>query len=383
MALGYNPRLAFNRSLILTDAEINELRLSCHTVLPGHRQPSPAESFTAMAQWCEANQVRHDTYGEGELVQQFEQKIAALLGMPAALFCMTGTMTQVTALRLACAERGSPLVALHPSSHILKHERSNFQLLNHFQAVQLGEPYRPWTLADLQSFAEPIAAAQYELPMREIGGQLPSWDELTAVKAHCREKNIHLHMDGARLWEAMSGFGRSLEEIASGFDSVYVSFYKGIGGMGGAMLLGSAAFVAKAKVWMHRQGGNVFRRTPYVVAAAMQFEQRLAAMPAYFARTQWLFECLSSYPQLTPNPAAPQSNMLHLYLPVNKEKATGARNAIAREHGIWLFGNAVNTALPEQCMFEWYVGDQLLAMPDAEVRRALDLLVAAISCQPT
>lgn len=365
----------------MTDADISALRLSCHSLLPGHRQPSPAESFAAMAQWCETNQIKHDTYGEGALVQQFEQKIADLLGMPAALFCMTGTMTQVTALRLACAERGSQLVALHPSSHILKHERSNFQLLDHFQAVQLGDPFRPWTLADLQSFAEPIAAVQYELPMREIGGQLPGWEELSAIKAHCREKNIHLHMDGARLWEAMSGFGHSLANIARGFDSVYVSFYKGIGGMGGAMLLGSAEFIAKAKVWMHRQGGNMFRRTPYVVAAAMQFEQRLAAMPDYYARTLWLYECLKAYPQLTPNPAAPQSNMLHLYLPVSKEKATEARNAVARDHGIWLFGNAVNTALPDQCMFEWYVGDQLLAMPDAEVVHAIDLLVAAIARQ--
>ena len=363
----------------MTDAEISALRLSCHSHLPGHRQPSPAESFAAMAQWCETNQIKHDTYGEGELVQQFEQKIACLLGMPAALFCMTGTMTQVTALRLACAERANPLVALHPSSHILKHERSNFQLLDHFQAVQLGDPYRPWTVADLKNFAEPIAAAQYELPMREIGGQLPSWNELKAIKLHCLEKNIHLHMDGARLWEAMCGFERSLEEIARGFDSVYVSFYKGIGGMGGAMLLGSEEFIAGAKVWMHRQGGNMFRRTPYVVAAAMQFEQRLAAMPDYLIRTLWLYECLKSYPQLTPNPAAPHCNMLHLYLPVSKEKATDVRNAIAREHGIWLFGNAINTALPDQCMFEWYVGDQLLAMPDADVRHALDLLVAAIS----
>lgn len=366
----------------MTNAEIILLRQSCHTVLPGHRQPSPAESFAAMAEWCEANQVNHDVYGEGELVQQFEQKIAALLGMEAALFCMSGSMTQVTALRLACSERGSKLVALHPSSHILKHERSNFQLLAHFQALQLGDAFRPWTVDDLKSFAEPLAAVQYELPMREIGGQLPSWDELAAIKSYCHEQNIHLHMDGARLWEAAAGLEHSLAEIAAGFDTVYVSFYKGIGGMGGAMLLGSTAFIEKAKVWMHRQGGNMFRRTPYVVAAAMQFDARLAAMPTCFARTLWLYDLLKTYPQFTANPAAAQSNMLHLYLPLTKEKATEIRNSIAREHGIWLFGTAVHTALPDQCMFEWYVGDQMLALPDDKVRHALDLLAQAIT-QPS
>jgi threonine aldolase len=113
-----------------------------------------------------------------------------------------------------------------------------------------------------------------------------------------------------------AAYQRSASEIAAGFDSVYVSLYKGIGGMGGAMLLGSADFVAKAQEWFRRQGGNVYQRTPYVVAAAMQFDARLAAMPDYFRRTQWLYETLREYPLLTPNPARPQASMLHLHLPV-------------------------------------------------------------------
>lgn len=363
----------------MNEAELLALRLSCHTILPGHRQLSPAESFTNMAAWCAANQVQHDTYGEGALVQAFEQKIADLLGMEAGLFCITGTMTQVTALRLACAEKNSSLVGLHPTSHILLHERSNFQLLQHFTALQIGNPHRPWNVDDLSGIAEPVASVQYELPMREIGGQLPTWDELVAIKNYCRQQNIHLHMDGARLWEAASGFGRSLKEITAGFDTAYVSFYKGIGGLGGAMLLGRKEFIAKAKVWMQRQGGNVFRRTPYVVAAAMQFDQRLAEMPACFERTVWLYRLLQDYPQFKPNPAAPHSNMLHLHLPLAKDQAIAIRNQIAQQHGIWLFGNATHTALPEHCMFEWYVGDQLLQMEEQTARRALDLLATAIT----
>ncbi len=362
----------------MTDAEISALRQNCHTTLPGHRAITPAETFARMAAWSEQHQVQHDTYGEGELVQSFESKIAALLGIEAGLFCITGTLTQVTALRMACEERGSPLVALHASSHILVHEKSNFQLLDHFKAVQVGNPYRPWTLRDLQAQPEKIAAAQYELPMREIGGQLPDWEELNAIKAHCRQQDIHLHMDGARLWEAAAGYGRSLAEVSAGFDTVYVSFYKGIAGLGGAMLLGSVDFIAKARVWMHRQGGSVFRRSPYVVAAAMQFDQRLAALPACFARTLWLFEELRAYPEFKTNPAAPQCNMLHLYLPTDRDTAITIRNRIAQEHGIWLFNNAVHTALPGQCMFEWYVGDNLLAMDDEKLRQALQLLAQAL-----
>ncbi len=363
----------------LTPAETQVLRQSCHSFLAGHFQPTPAEEFAAMAQWCVDKNIAHDVYGEGSLVQQFEQQVATLLGMEAATFCITGTMAQSVALRLACAGRDNRRVALHPTSHILKHERSNFQLLDHFHALQIGDALCPWAVADLKALNEPIAAAQYELPMREIGGQLPTWEALNAIKAYCREQSIHLHMDGARLWEAACGFGQRLQDIATGFDSVYVSFYKGMGGMGGSMLLGSASFNAQARLWMQRLGGNVYRRSPYVVSAAMQFEQRLAAMPACFQRTVWLYELLKAYPLLTANPGTPHTNMLHLYLPVAADTANGIRNRIAKEHGIWLFGRAVNAALPGHCMFEWYAGDQLVQMPDDTVRSAMDLLSDAVA----
>ena len=360
----------------MTDAE---LRLSCTTHLPGHRQPSPAQLFAAMGAWCEANGVAHDTYGCGPLIQDFEQKVARLLGFEAALFCITGTMTQATALRIACAERGSRLVALHPTSHILRHERGNHQLFDHFQALQIGDQHRPWTLEDLKGIPDKLGAATLELPMREIGGRCPSWEQLAEIKGYCREQSIHLHLDGARLWETAAAYQRSAGEIAAGFDSVYVSLYKGIGGMGGAMLLGSAAFVAKAQEWFRRQGGNVYQRTPYVVAAAMQFDARLAAMPDYFRRTQWLYETLRDYPLLTPNPAKPQASMLHLHLPVNRERALEIRNQIAERHGVWLFNGASHAALDGRSSVELYIGDNLLNIPDDRLREILGIWSAALA----
>ncbi|HEY0488763.1 MAG TPA: beta-eliminating lyase-related protein [Telluria sp.] len=359
----------------MTDAELLK---QCHTVLPGHRARTPSEMFAAMAAWCETNDVAHDVYGNGELIQQFEQKIATLLGFEAAVFCISGTMAQVTALRLACEDRGSRLAALHPTSHIFVHEKSNFQLLGHFDALQVGDRHHPFTAADLAAIPDRLGAVGLELPMREIGGQVPSWDELEAIKAHCRQRNIHLHMDGARLWEAAAGYSRSAKEIASGFDSAYVSLYKGIGGLGGAMLAGSAGLVARAAEWFRRQGGNVIHRSPYIVSAAMQFDQRLADMPLYFRRTERLYDTLRDYPLIKVNPARPQANMLHLHLPVSRERALAIRNDIAMEHKLWLFGRASHAALPDTSVVELYVGDNLTGMPDHTVRSALDLLCAAI-----
>jgi threonine aldolase len=358
-----------------------ELQRRCHTVFPGHRARTPAEMYAAMAAWCGSNGVEHDVYGAGSLVQEFEAKIARLLGFEAAVFCISGTMAQVTALRLACQDRGRDLVALHPTSHIFVHERSNYQLLGHFKALQAGDRHRPWQVADLAAIPDRLGAVGMELPLREIGGQLSDWEELGAIKAHVRGRGAHLHMDGARLWEAACGYGKPLHEVASGFDSAYVSLYKGVGGLGGAMLAGSREFVERAAEWFRRQGGNVIHRSPYVVAAAMQFDERLAAMPDYLRRTHFLYEALGAHPGIKLNPAAPQANMLHLHLPVSPERALEIRRELAEQHGIWMFNRIASGALPATSSFELYVGDNLLAMPDEQLCTALGLFADALARQ--
>ncbi len=359
----------------MTDAELLQ---QCDTVIPGHRARTPAAMFSAMAAWCEVNGVEHDVYGEGALIQAFEEKVARVLGFEAAVFCISGTMAQVTALRLGCEDRGSSLVALHPTSHILVHEKSNYQLFGHFQGLAIGDRNRPWTVDELRAVPDRLGAVSLELPMREIGGQCPDWDTLNTIKALCRERNTHLHMDGARLWEAAAGYGKTPAEIATGFDSCYVSLYKGIGGLGGAMLAGSRSFIARAAESFRRQGGNLIHRSPYIVAAAMQFDQRLAAMPALFRRTEWLYDLLRDYPAIKLNPVRPQANMLHLHLPVSRERALAIRNQIATEHRTWLYGRVANGVLPDTSVVELYVGDNLASLADEQVRTAFGLLAGAL-----
>jgi len=357
------------------------LEKTCEYFLTHHRcftTNTPADDFQAMADWCRTHEVAHDRYGSGDLLQSFEAKVSALLGMDAARYCLSGVASQAVALRLACDIRGSDRVLTHPTSHLLLHENHNAQIHDWFKLLRVGSAHRPLSLDALKSYPDPVAAVIYELPLREIGGQLPEWDELEAIKAWAREEGVHLHMDGARLWEAAAGYGKSLAQVCRGFDSVYVSFYKGIGALAGAMLLGSESFIKRARVDMQRQGVLTFRQTPFVVSAAMQFDKRLATMPAYLQRARRLYEILGQYPLLTPNPGQPHCNMLHLYLPVSAEKANAIRDAIAEKHRIWLFNGANDAALPDQSYFEWYVGDNLLDMDDKVLHLALQSLSDAL-----
>lgn len=351
----------------------DDLRSQCTLVIPGHKEISPADHFSQMAAWCEQNNVQHDIYGDGDLIQSFEKKVADLLGYEAGLFVMTGTLTQITVMDLVARLKNNPIVGMHETSHIMRHEGQNYQLQQRFNILPLGNRYRPWTLEDLKEWPDQFAGVLYELPMREIGGQLPSWQELESIKSYCQQQDIHLHMDGARLWESTAYYGKAYRDIAQGFNSTYVSLYKGLNGLGGSMLLGDKDFITLASKWMKRQGGNVYHRTPYVVSGAMQFDERLALMPTLFERTKQVYSIFNDYPQFAMVPKQPQSNMLHLILPVNYEKAVSLRDTLAREQGIWI-GRPQITGHPEQALIEWYVGDTLLELADDKLRSILDWL---------
>ncbi len=347
--------------------------------LSGHRANTPAQDFADLAAWCAQHDVQHDRYGSGETIAGFEHKIATLLGFEAGLFVISGTLAQSIALGIATQSFPHPVVAMHPSCHIYLHEAQNYQLQQAFVAYPIGSPFRVWTQDDLTQCADTIHAAVYELPMREIGAQLPSWHELQQIKTYAHQNNIHLHMDGARLWECGSGYQRSYQEICQGFDSVYVSFYKGIGAFAGAMLLGSENFIAKARLEVKRRGGNVFKRSPYLLSAMMQFDSRIAAMPAYYQRTLDIAALIERHcPAIRINPATPQCNLFHLHLPFSKEAAQALNQQLVATFSFSLCNAFQHGMLANECYCECYIGDNALALDNALLIEVFDYLQAEI-----
>lgn len=269
-----------------------------------------------------------DAYGSGALLQHFEAHVSNLLGKEAALFCVTGTMAQLIALRLHAHNRNK-IFACHPKSHLMLHENNvrasaprtrswparavhcsvacsahpcvifcprapfvcrsaappqAFDLIDGLSALQIGSPSRPMSLAEIESafgkhWKQP-AALVLELPERELGGQTIPWSELVAIRAWALSKGVRMHLDGARLWEIQPHYRRSFQEIASLFDSVYVSFYKGMQGPTGAMLLGTASFIGDARAWQHRMGGRLWQVWPMVLGAQRALNANLATFAA-------------------------------------------------------------------------------------------------------
>jgi threonine aldolase len=258
---------------------------------------------------------RQDYYGEGELIESFETEVAALLGKEAAVFLPSGTMAQAIALRLWSERKGSNYVGFHSTSHLELHENKAYQALHGLHGVQLGGADRVISLADLEAVSGRLSAVLLELPMREIGGQLPTWEELQSQSQWAREHDIALHMDGARLWQCAPYYGRSMAEIAALFDSVYLSFYKDMGGIAGSVLAGTDDFIQSARTWIRRAGGNLYSQFPYVLAARAGMERNLAAMSGAVADAGWLAGCLNQIKGLETLPVNPPTNLFHLLVP--------------------------------------------------------------------
>ena len=314
-------------------------------------------------------------YGQGELITGFEKQVAELLGKPAAVFMPSGTMAQPIALRIHADRSHIPHVAFHPLCHLEIHEQKGYQLLHGLHSVLVGSPYRMLTLDDLKQVKEPLATLLLELPQREIGGQLPTWDELTAIVSWARERNIALHLDGARLWECQPFYQRSYAEIAGLFDTVYVSFYKILGGITGAMLLGPDDIIAEARLWQRRQGGNLVRMFPFVLSAKQGLETRLDRMGLYHAKAIEIAAALAALPEIEVMPNPPHTNMLHVFVRGEADRLEQAALDIAREQKIWLVNGWLTSQIPAYQKFELTVGDASLDFAANEVTTLFQTLL--------
>jgi threonine aldolase len=348
----------------------------CERFLIGHGVQRPRAVLADVVEETHADEDA-DRYGEGALINDFERQVASILGKEAALFLPSGTMAQQIALRIWADRRQTPFVAFHPTCHLELHEQSGYALLHGLHARLVGDRTRLLGLEDLRALHGPLAALLLELPQREIGGQLPSWSELQSQVDWARERGIAVHMDGARLWESGPFYERSYADIAALFDSVYVSFYKGLGAIAGAALAGPAEFIAEARVWQRRHGGNLFQLYPFVLSARANLRRRLGRFGDYARRAQAVARVLTAVPGISVKPDPPQTNMMHVYLQGSAEALMEASAAIARTDRVLLFRRLVPTVVPGVCSFELAIGDGAASLSDDEIGAYFRRIMAA------
>ena len=302
--------------------------------LIGRLTPAPASELRELADAASSldEPGAWDRYGEHGPVAALERRVADLLGTPAAAMFPSGVMAQQAILRVWCEARGSRHVAIPALSHLLKHESDGPRLLHGLEFALLTDGPTVPQVEHLAAVRGRLAAALLELPLRDAGYLLPSWDELVAFSAACHERGVPLHLDGARIWESAPQLGHTVAEIAALADSVYVSFYKGLGGLAGAAVAGPEDEVAQARLWRHRMGGTLFSLMPYAVAALRGLDRELPRMAEYHERAVLLGQRLEAHGiRVTPQP--PHTNAFRIH--VEREVADlDERRVVAmeREH---------------------------------------------------
>lgn len=338
---------------------------------------------------------------------RFEEEIAAKLGKEAAIWVPSGTMAQ--GIVLCCAQKVKlgidrtpalprlrrPFFA-HPTSHLLLWEEEAHQRLLDIPCITVGAKDRPLVSADLDvalnaamDLASGPAALILEVPQREIGGETTPWTEIKKLRQLCSEQRVWMHMDGARLWEILPFYedthGVGCHELLSMFDSVYVSFYKGLGSsLPGAVLAGDAAFVSEARVWLRRFGGNLYTAMPVALSALDSFrreegtfrekwktmEQFVLAVQQAVAALPELGDGDSEYVRFTP--PIPECGMCHCHILGEKSAIEAACERTAVDTGMRIFRSLRGDSIlgPKWQYFEWSIGPVNSMNSPSDIRKA-------------
>lgn len=342
-----------------------EILAQCTNVLPAHRGRVSLKQLLHELADTLPDDESSDVYGAGDSLARFEKEVAERVGKEAAVFMPSGTMAQQIALRIWSERSHNFTVAMHPTAHLEWAEHLGYQYLHQIRRIQFGGPEflrdRLLTVQDFERLGQKPGTILLELPYRELGGQLSTWDELCAIREWATAQGIPMHMDGARLWQCRPFYQKSYPEIAGLFDSVYVSFYKDLGGLAGAALLGSAAFVQEARVWLRRHGGNLRTQGPLWASGRVGLHRVEPQIDQWVKRAQDAAAIFSQFDRITILPNPPHVNFFHMYVRGDAAALVERHMALAKETGTFIFHGLRPAAIPGMGVTELQFQENSLA----------------------
>jgi threonine aldolase len=299
----------------------------------GRAPSTPAAMFRDLGEYAETHDIAWDRYGERGAVEQLEAEVAELLGKPAAVMFPSGVMAQQAALRAWCDRSGSRRVALPDLSHLVHHEQDGPRRVLGLELEWLTTGRETPTADALTRIGGRLGAVMVELPLRDAGCLLPTWDELVELSAAARERGVPFHADGARLWESVSHWDRSLAETADLFDSAYVSLYKGLGASSGALVACPEDLAGELRSWRARMGGTIFSMTTAAVGGLMGLREPLTRFGDYRA---WAIELAAALREhgVTTFPEVPHIATFLAYAPGTADEVNERVVAFTEERGI-------------------------------------------------
>jgi len=220
-----------------------------------------------------AAEVGDDMFEEDPTVTALEKRAAHMFGMDAALYCASGTMTNQIGIRLHTTLQDE--VICHKHSHIYLYESGGL-MSNSGVSVRLLEGERGLiTAADVKAAIQPddihapvSKVVSLENTMNKGGGSCYDFEEIWAIRETCHEHNLSLHLDGARLFNALVATGQKAKTYGEVFDTISICLSKGLGAPVGSLLLGGHDDIKRAKR-IRKVMGGAWRQAGYIAAAGL------------------------------------------------------------------------------------------------------------------
>jgi threonine aldolase len=228
---------------------------------------SPREYINSLRLIDEKKPIEKDSYGNGGVVAALEEAFASITGKEAAIYLPTGTLANQLAISQLSADKTK--IFVQDTSHVYRDEADAAQAIFQKRLMPLAEGSAYFTAAELESaiatlsskevFESGVGAVSIENPVRRKMGAAVPLKEIEAISQFCKQNDIKMHLDGARLFLASAWTGVTIKMYTRPFDTVYISLYKYLGAAGGAILCGDKSFIDSIPHLIKVHGGTMYQ----------------------------------------------------------------------------------------------------------------------------
>ncbi len=273
-------------------------------------------------------EVGDDVYGEDPTVNALEERVASMLGKERALFVPSGTMSNQLAIMVQT--RKGDEVIIGEGAHCAWYESGGAAAWSGVQFAVAGSGGL-FTTAQLE---EAIKPKHYYLPRTSLvaventhngsGGRVFSQSDVVEVAECARRHGLSMHLDGARLWNAMVATKKTLSELAEPFDTVSVCFSKGLGAPVGSALVGSNTLLTEAHRFRKMLGGGMRQAGVLAAAALYGLEHHLDRLEEDHLAARAIAEAVAGTPGASVDVSAVQTNIVNIDLDFDADLAVAA-----------------------------------------------------------
>ena len=263
-----------------------------------------------------AAEVGDDVFGDDPTVNRLEERVADLLGKEAALFVPSGTMSNQVAVK-AHTQPGDELLC-DLNCHIYNYEAGGPAVLSGVTCRTLDGDFGILELSQLEGTIRPSEDCHLvhtrlvclENTHNRGGGKIYPLSKIDAISRWARTNGLAMHLDGARLWNAIVATGIAARQWAQHFDSISVCFSKGLGAPLGSALAGPRDFIAKGRRIRKLFGGGM--RQAGIVAAACIYalDHHIERLAEDHANARLIAKAITENSGLRPYPPEIETNLI-------------------------------------------------------------------------